>query len=821
MPFFVRCSVRLAAVVLAIGLASCGGGGGGGSSGGAPEQPADLSGRHFLPAAVGDRWLYTDSGGANPVFVKVSGSQTVDGQTGATVHSDDGAGDALLVEDAQGVKQIPLVGNDSLTTLIGPLQLLRYPLTLGDTYTNVSKSLGTVIDFDGDGVGDATSVQGTVEVIAVETVNTPVGTLVGCLHTRTTTVFTIQLSVQRRSLTLTQTVNDWLAPGIGLVRSQQQLSADGTSDTFTREIAAYGVGSLRSEYVAPSATAAGIANGAALGPTTTVGLAFDEDIDQDSLPGALTVVDSAGNAVSGTVSVAARAAHFTPATPFSTGNFSARFAATATDLVGNPAVASTWNFTIDATSPALLGTQPLEGSVDVPLASAIALQFSEPVLASSVSDSSILVLYDGSVLTQVTYQVSGSQVMLTPRTALARGKQYSIRIDGVTDLAGNPLTATQLLFTTDPGRFGPPVPLSVLGPDMAVGSAVAIGDVNGDGRPDIVAGSVQFVGGAWQFQLAVYLRQSDGSPGAPILIPLQGGGAQAISIAIADVDGDGRKDVVVGEGVGVEIFLQASDGHLMPGQAVSTGTTARMQVVDMNGDGRMDIVTYGANVISVWLNLPGGWTLNDAVTVTSYPGSRDLAVGDINGDGRPDIVYVGDSMPSFAAAGILKQGADGHLLNPELLFDGNNGTAFSLLVGDVDGDGRSDIVLGLASGPRLWSQRPDGTLAPMTFIDGEPFAGALKLADINGDGLPDIITVDGLGTLAVRLRQSDGTWAPTALYPGDFLGTAPDAAAVAVGDIDGDGRPDVLAGGNRFMQRPVPITSQAIRLLARSRHLVR
>jgi hypothetical protein len=142
----------------------------------------------------------------------------------------------------------------------------------------------------------------------------------------------------------------------------------------------------------------------------------------------------------------------------------------------------------------------------------------------------------------------------------------------------------------------------------------------------------------------------------------------------------------------------------------STGTAPLLRVVDLNGDGRPDIVSFGANVISVWFNRPGGWVAGDSVTVTSYPVAWDLAVGNIDGDGRLDVV-----------------------------------------------------------------------------------------------------TVDSIGKLAVYLRGSDGTWAPKATYPGNFLGTPPGPSGLAVGDVNGAGRPDVIAAGNLFIQRPMSMTSESLR----------
>lgn len=793
---------RLLAAAL---LAACGGGGGGG---GGPAQ--DLSSRHYLPAAVGDRWIYTDNQiGSGPMRVKVVGTTAVGSQTGAVVRSEDGS-EVVIVEDASGILQLPTARSDSLTAAIGPLQLMRYPLAIGDSFVNIDKAIGAPVDFDGDGIGDNTSVRGGVQVMELSTLATAVGPLTDCLHLRSTRVYTIQLSSVRRSFEMTETIDDWLAPGIGLVQSRQTLTAGTDSSTVIVSIAAYGVGSLRSEYRAPTASATFLDGGGALGPSTTVAIDFDEDMDPDSLAAGLAVTDAQGRAVAGTLTPSARSLRFTPTLGWATGDFTARLTG-ATDVVGNPAPAATWNFAIDATAPSVVGTQPLEGAVDVPLASAIELIFSEAVLASSVNDQTVRVEYDGYSLTMVSYQVDGNKVTLTPVDGLMRGKPYHVAIRGVTDTAGNPISATVLRFTTDPGRFGTPTKLPSPLEDMSIGSAAAaIGDINSDGLPDLVANTLRFVDGitGWESQLAVYLQQGGALPGVPTLVPLQAA-AQITGIAIADVDQDGRNDVVVSEGErGVEIFRQGADGRLLAGQALATGTIARMRVVDMNGDGRPDIVGYGNNVVSVWLNLPGGWSRSDAVTVTDYMAANDLSVGDLNGDGRPDVVFVGALMPGSASAGVLRQGSDGRLGAPEWLRFEYNGAASFSFVADADGDGRADIGLSFSGGIVLARQQADGTLAPLTAIDSTVYPGTPMVADLNGDSRTDLLRFDG--TLRVRLGQPGGGWAEAADYTGSFFGSLPPSAAMAVGDLNSDGRPDVVAGGYLFVQRPVPLMSQSI-----------
>lgn len=790
-------------------LVACGGGaGGGGNAAGSGSAKVDLSASQYFPTQVGNRWIYQSSRSVDPVIVRLTGQRSVSGLTGvAMLSSDPIAGESVLVEDAQGVREFPGNGADPLTLALGPVQLLRYPLLVGDSFVAADKALGAVVDFDGDGVRDSVTVRADTQVLGLEVLDTALGKLTDCLHLRTTALLKVQTSGSKQTVTLSSVSDDWLAPGIGKVRSDVSTSGGGVNSTSSQLITGYGVAGRRSETLAPTASAPVLASAAVLGPTTMLEIAFSEAMDGSTLAGALKVLDASGKPVAGTVSVGASSVQFRPSAGWASGSYSAQISTAAQDLVGNPlAAAQTWPFTIDATPPTLLQSTPLQGSIDVPLASNIVVTFSEAVAPASVGASTITLLYDGAVLSTLDYAVNGASVTLTPKSALARGKTYSLHISGVTDLVGNPMSGATVSFTSDPGRFGTPVALAPAtavpaGASPALGDVVAVGDLDGDGRADVVATSVQWQGSYWRNTLLVYYQQADGRLSTPLQID-HIDNCPTTSMQIGDIDGSGHNALIV-TSCGIDVVVRAADGTLSRRKLIDSPGATRLQLADMNGDGRLDLVTYDYidNLVRVWLNRPDGWSRVDAPTLPSFPQINSLAVGDLNGDGRPDIAISGAALPGFNAAALLYQKADGSFSAPSYLHVDGNEYASGVNIADLNGDGRADLVLALpSSGIAVHSQAADGSLGPLTRLSKDLFPSVVTLADINGDSRPDILAWHPASGLAVMLQQTDRSFSAAAQYP-QPNNSAPSLMVVA--DLNGDGRPDLLLNGQLWLQRPV------------------
>ena len=206
-------------------------------------------------------------------------------------------------------------------------------------------------------------------------------------------------------------------------------------------------------------------------------------------------------------------------------------------------------------------------------------------------------------------------------------------------------------------------------------------------------------------------------------------------------------------------------------------------VADFNGDGHLDIVTNNYTILMG----NGDGTFRTPVVYTSASNSYAVVTGDFNGDGKPDFAtarYDGN-------IGVWLNLGDGTFRPPVLYPIGAAPRAIA--VGDFNNDGIIDIAVasrqGQAVGVGVLLGVGDGTFQPVvTYLTGLPQT-ALAVADFNGDGNADIVSVDSDDTeqpITVLLGAGDGTFHATAVYQAIF------PESVAIGDFNNDGRPDFV-----------------------------
>jgi FG-GAP-like repeat/Calx-beta domain/Domain of unknown function (DUF4214)/FG-GAP repeat len=342
--------------------------------------------------------------------------------------------------------------------------------------------------------------------------------------------------------------------------------------------------------------------------------------------------------------------------------------------------------------------------------------------------------------------------------------------DGKPDLvvAGDYSTVSVLLNTTQPGSatpsFAPPQIFNV----GVYPAGLALADVNGDGRPDIILLSVN----AMDYGVSVLLNTTAPGAAAASFAPQNQfpTGGRPTSLAIGDLNGDGKPDIVVAEpnnsavsvllnttapGATVSSFVQQS---FSAGYAPGTVTLA-----DFNGDGKPDIVASSNNnggSVSVLLN-----TTFSGASVTSFEPLQSIGVGyrtlsvvasDINGDGKPDLIVINqpssnsNSISASIFLGTTPVGAPTVSFAPEQSIVLNNYPA-SILPADINGDGKPDLVLAADNyamvSVLLNTTAPGAAEAsfppPQTFATGNvseySSSRQTAVADINGDGKPDLI----------------------------------------------------------------------------------
>jgi len=274
-------------------------------------------------------------------------------------------------------------------------------------------------------------------------------------------------------------------------------------------------------------------------------------------------------------------------------------------------------------------------------------------------------------------------------------------------------------------------------PDSGSPGAVATGDLNGDGHPDLVTANNA------TSQIAVLLNNGAGSFGSPTFYAAGAGvGEGSQSIVIADFNGDGHPDIAA--------------------------------------------ANFNDGTISVLLN-NGNGTFAPAATYTAAPYPLGIAVGDFNGDGHLDIVVPGQGI---AAVAVLLNNGNGTFAPAIRYGSGITGDVISVAVSDVNGDGHPDIVAGVSSTATVavLLNHGDGTFGTASSYNVGNGPGAVVVGDLNGDGHPDIVTANfSDNTVSVLLNQGDGTFASAVAYP---VGNG--ANDVALGDFNGDGHVDLV-----------------------------
>jgi len=304
----------------------------------------------------------------------------------------------------------------------------------------------------------------------------------------------------------------------------------------------------------------------------------------------------------------------------------------------------------------------------------------------------------------------------------------------------------------------------------------AIADLDGDGRPEIVfaEGSHSDQPGSLGYRV---VHGVDGSPAWTFTTPFIGGEGFFASPAVADVDGDGKLDLLAGSMDHSVYALRGTDGAVLWHVAgLEHYVRNSPPIADFDGDGRLEItVQTEAAVVHTYDALTGRekWSIDLGDIVASTP-----AVGDLDGDGRPEIVY---SM--VVQGGVVALHGNGTLMWRNVAHD------FSYrgpTLVDVNGDGRPDVVEGDTDDPSVTAYRgTDGAILWETHLPGPWASGPLVTADIDGDGTPEILSGSDAGLIALDAQTGAILW--TFRMP-------PIRGEPLVRDIDGDGLAEILVG---------------------------
>jgi hypothetical protein len=287
-------------------------------------------------------------------------------------------------------------------------------------------------------------------------------------------------------------------------------------------------------------------------------------------------------------------------------------------------------------------------------------------------------------------------------------------------------------------------------------ASLVVTDVNGDFNPDIVVASLGRVGPD-----TVTVLLGNGLGGFTTGETESVGTGNSI-LAVGDVNGDGTPDIVassVGNGLddngNIDVLLSGATGYSLTGPYDSGSHPGAVMIADINGDGHPDIVFEAGSQTQALINDGAGGFAASPVLLSALPAT----VADAAGDGHPDLIATD---PSAGTVSVAAGNGAGAFASPVSYAAG---TAPSrVAVADINDDGRPDLVVfGATGGVSVLLGEPGGFAAPNTTNTGTAF-GAYAIGDVTGDGIPDLVAVTGAGAISVlRGDGAGGFAAPVAI----------------------------------------------------------
>jgi hypothetical protein len=264
--------------------------------------------------------------------------------------------------------------------------------------------------------------------------------------------------------------------------------------------------------------------------------------------------------------------------------------------------------------------------------------------------------------------------------------------------------------------------------------------------------------------------------------------APASNFYLSDLNGDGHPDLISISYGSTSVLLGKGNGEFQPAHAIFSQTipSDTLAVGDLNGDGYPDIAIPVANGIFILFGdgtagFPSGTTFTTTEQLTA------LAIADMNGDGRQDLVA--ESSPAGIVEILLGNGR-GKFGAPNIYFTGGQGEPpLGLAIGDVNGDGIPDIV---TPDPVVLIGKGDGTFADPVPYPTTNFLQSVQLADLRGDGLLDLVGsvfLEGVPPVVetlVLLNAGHGRFMEGVTIP-----IPSPSLAFAVADFNQDGLDDV------------------------------
>jgi hypothetical protein len=353
-------------------------------------------------------------------------------------------------------------------------------------------------------------------------------------------------------------------------------------------------------------------------------------------------------------------------------------------------------------------------------------------------------------------------------------------------------------LVASPARAAAPDPRFLASSVQSGGSvpvATAIGDVTGDGLPDLIVANGS--GGTSATDDTVFVFEQDPTdhtlPSSPSFSLRPSAASVGYRLAVGDLDHDGRGDLAVGiPGVGIDLFFGTGTSlPSAPDVTIAAPALVDLAVGDLNGDGLDDLVsTESASSFDVVRRsqIPAGGFMPGTMLAHNVPTSG-LSLGDVNGDGFTDFTLDGSYNAPTAPAVYVQ--------DPTLDIFAEHDVTLStdvtrMFLADLNHDGAADLVAAEVGGTLGWAiGNGDGTFGSFSSSVTGPQFTAEEVGDLNGDGHDDVATLSAAGILRVYVQpDGGGLSAPCSFPAADASG---DDASTSIGDLSGDGGAGIAA----------------------------
>jgi len=336
--------------------------------------------------------------------------------------------------------------------------------------------------------------------------------------------------------------------------------------------------------------------------------------------------------------------------------------------------------------------------------------------------------------------------------------------------------------------------------------SVAFGDVDGNGDVELVATTMYRFGDEFDSSVFIFHPDENGL-GTPVRVAYDES-SDANGLEVVDLDQDGASEIIIVHSLGLTIISSDGTGGYDK-QLVSSSETGTLVSLDVNRDGNKDILGVPhSDPVNQYF---GDGTKNISSISplsTNNAGFNDLAIGDLNNDGFDDLVVM--SGQDYATPNISVHLHDqiSSLLTPETYTVGESEITHGIAVGDINNDGRDDIVLTRArnSPTHLWYyiQDESGNLIGPSQVESYDIPETIRMADLNHDGFDDVVVLHGgWQRMGVYLAGPEGLGDEILIglpYVSHY-----DPEALAFGDMNKDGCPEMIAIAS-YHEGVIPIT---------------